>query len=97
MFTLRAASSHRLHTLYVLALYLGLRRGELLGLRWEDVDLDSAQMPVVAPACRWLRTLPLRLPSTNVCPGTGGYPLARSPRMPVLLDISARSTRSYGA
>jgi integrase len=34
-----AAHADHLHALYVLALYLGLRRGELLGLRWEDVDL----------------------------------------------------------
>ncbi|WP_350279300.1 tyrosine-type recombinase/integrase [Kribbella sp. HUAS MG21] len=36
-----AAENNRLKALYTLALYLGLRRGELLGLRWEDVDLDN--------------------------------------------------------
>jgi integrase len=45
--TLRAAAGHRLEALYVLALFLGLRRGELLGLRWEDVDLDRAKLEVV--------------------------------------------------
>jgi integrase len=30
----------RLEALYHLALLLGMRQGELLGLRWEDVDLD---------------------------------------------------------
>jgi integrase len=43
----KAAAAHRLAALYVLALYLGLRRGELLGLRWEDVDLDEATLEVV--------------------------------------------------
>ena len=38
---LRAAKTERLYALYVLALCLGLRRGELLGLRWEDIDLDE--------------------------------------------------------
>jgi integrase len=38
---LRAAEGERLYALYVLALCLGLRRGELLGLRWEDVDFVS--------------------------------------------------------
>jgi Phage integrase, N-terminal SAM-like domain len=38
---LKAAKDERLYALYVLALCLGLRRGELLGLRWEDIDLDS--------------------------------------------------------
>src|SRR5262249_10254319 len=45
--TLQAAAGQRLEALYVLALFLGLRRGELLGLRWEDVDLDRAQLEVV--------------------------------------------------
>ena len=33
-----------LYTAYVLVLVLGLRRGELLGLTWELVDLDGAQL-----------------------------------------------------
>ena len=37
----------RLYVLYVLALFLGLRRGELLGLRWVDVDLDGEKLEVV--------------------------------------------------
>jgi integrase len=41
-----AAREDRLHALYVLALYLGLRRGELLGLRWEDIDLDQGVLEV---------------------------------------------------
>ncbi|GLX02974.1 site-specific integrase [Microtetraspora sp. NBRC 16547] len=31
---------------YVLVLVLGLRLGEALGLRWEDVDLDPAEMTI---------------------------------------------------
>ncbi|MFK0258983.1 tyrosine-type recombinase/integrase [Streptomyces sp. NPDC090445] len=38
---LQAASGDRLHALYELALRTGLRKGELLGLRWEDLDLDG--------------------------------------------------------
>jgi integrase len=38
---LRAVSGHRLEALYVLALTTGMRMGELLGLRWRDVDLDA--------------------------------------------------------
>ena len=44
---LRAAKTERLYALYVLALCLGLRRGELLGLRWEDIDLDAGALEVV--------------------------------------------------
>ncbi|GAA3872442.1 hypothetical protein GCM10023084_26760 [Streptomyces lacrimifluminis] len=35
---LAAARSHRLQPLFELALHTGLRKGELLGLRWEDLD-----------------------------------------------------------
>jgi integrase len=38
---LAAASSTRLEALYVLALTMGMREGELLALRWRDVDLDA--------------------------------------------------------
>ncbi len=38
---LAAAQSHRHATLFELALRTGLRKGELLGLRWEDLDLDG--------------------------------------------------------
>ncbi|MBB6350251.1 hypothetical protein ACWGH8_36330 [Nonomuraea muscovyensis] len=31
---------------YVLVLVLGLRLGEALGLRWDDVDLDQAEMTI---------------------------------------------------
>src|SRR5215211_8698120 len=35
---LEEASGDRLEALYVVALHTGLRRGELLGLRWTDID-----------------------------------------------------------
>ncbi|MFB7556070.1 tyrosine-type recombinase/integrase [Streptomyces brevispora] len=38
---LEAARKDRLHALYELALRTGLRKGELLGLHWEDLDLGS--------------------------------------------------------
>jgi integrase len=39
-------SGERLEALYVLALTTGLRRGELLALRWDDIDLESPQLHV---------------------------------------------------
>ncbi|GAA3246813.1 hypothetical protein GCM10020256_74680 [Streptomyces thermocoprophilus] len=39
---LTTAQDHRLHALFELALHTGLRKGELLGLRWEDLDLGSS-------------------------------------------------------
>lgn len=38
---LASVEGHRLQTLFDLALRTGLRKGELLGLRWEDLDLDG--------------------------------------------------------
>jgi integrase len=43
---LKAAKDERLCALYVLALCLGLRRGELLALRWSDIDLDAGVLEV---------------------------------------------------
>ena len=43
---LKATKGDRFHALYVLAVYLGLRRGELLGLRWADIDLDEGTLTV---------------------------------------------------
>jgi integrase len=39
---LEAASEDRLEALYVLAVHTGLREGELLDLKWEDVDLERS-------------------------------------------------------
>ena len=44
--TLLAAAKIRLSAVVVLAVTTGLRRGEILGLRWEDIDLDRAILQV---------------------------------------------------
>jgi integrase len=36
----------RLTALYVLAIHTGLRQGELLGLKWDDVDLEDGSLQV---------------------------------------------------
>lgn len=43
---LSAARGNRLEALYVLAVHVGLRHGELLGLRWDDVDLEGGTIRV---------------------------------------------------
>ncbi|MGC5033923.1 tyrosine-type recombinase/integrase [Micromonospora sp. DT229] len=43
---LLAAAYHRHGPLFELALRTGLRRGELLGLRWDDIDLDAGHLYV---------------------------------------------------
>lgn len=43
---LAAAEGTRFHPVYVVAATLGLRRGELLGIRWLDIDMDAATLHV---------------------------------------------------
>lgn len=43
---LQASRRHRLDAFFVVALALGLRRGELLGLRWVDLDVRAGQLRV---------------------------------------------------
>ncbi len=43
---LTACQGEPLHALYLLALSTGLRRGELLALKWDDLDLDAGALSV---------------------------------------------------
>jgi integrase len=43
---LAAVKDDRFAALYVFALTMGMREGELLGLRWQDLDLDRASLQV---------------------------------------------------
>lgn len=44
---LEAARDDRFEALYAVALSLGLRQGEALGLRWQDIDLSQKRLTVV--------------------------------------------------
>jgi len=41
-----AVRDDRLQSLYILAVHTGLRQGELLGLKWGDVDLEAGTLQV---------------------------------------------------
>jgi integrase len=43
---LDAVNGDRLEALYVLAVTIGLRQGELLGLKWDDIDLEIETLQV---------------------------------------------------
>jgi hypothetical protein len=43
---LSAAKEERLEALYLLAIHTGLRQGDLLGLKWSDIDLDAGTLSV---------------------------------------------------
>lgn len=39
-------TNHRFYPIWVLALYIGMRSGELYALRWSDVDFDARTIAV---------------------------------------------------
>lgn len=49
------AARHRLYPIFQLIAYRGLRRGEAVGLRWQDADLDRGVLRL-EPRTRGLRT-----------------------------------------
>ncbi|HWL35371.1 MAG TPA: tyrosine-type recombinase/integrase [Frankiaceae bacterium] len=58
---LDAIQGHRLYALFALTILTGLRRGEALGLRWEDVDYDQGVLYVrqqVTAAGREIKVCP---------------------------------------
>ena len=40
-------NDHRLSAAFLLLATTGMRRGEALGLRWSDLDLDAARLSIV--------------------------------------------------
>ncbi|MFE4513473.1 tyrosine-type recombinase/integrase [Kitasatospora sp. NPDC056783] len=66
---LTAAHGHRFQALFELALRTGLRKGELLGLHWEDLDLDagtaSIRRTLQRTRTRGLTTLPTKTISSE--------------------------------
>ena len=43
---LQAIKGHRFETAFILAIYTGLRRGELLGIKWDDIDFDKCELRI---------------------------------------------------
>lgn len=58
---LEAAKGHPQEALFVLALATGMRRGELLGLKWQDINLDKGTLQVR----RMLSRLPTQMGKEN--------------------------------
>lgn len=62
---LKYAAEDRLHALYVLAVAMGMRRGELLGLLWEAVDFERGTLIVERSLQRVAGELQLVRPKTR--------------------------------
>jgi integrase len=62
---LLAAQDHRLGALFSVALALGLRQGEALGLRWQDVDFDGGTLVISGALQRIGGTLVRTEPKNN--------------------------------
>ncbi len=81
---LRAVEGDPLEALYSLALATGLRQGELLGLRWEDVDLEQATVRVNYALQRYGGELHMVPPKT-----------ARSRRVVSVPDVAVRALQAH--
>jgi integrase len=62
---LRVAEGHRLYAVFYLALCTGMRKGELVGLRWEDVNFAASSLVVRNNLIRIDGKLTLQPPKTN--------------------------------
>lgn len=62
---LEASQDRRLYIVYVLAIYTGMRRGEILGLRWEDVDFERGRISVRQTLCKVGSEIVLQEPKTK--------------------------------
>lgn len=71
---LSVVEGDRLAGLYMVALALGLRQGEALGLRWQDVDLDARQLYVRVALQRIDGKLQLKEPKTEASQRTISLP-----------------------
>ena len=53
------------YIVFSLAIYTGMRRGEILGLRWKDIDFDKRELKVIQTS-NWTRDgLVIQRPMTN--------------------------------
>ena len=55
----RESTSNYLHTVVVIAISTGMRRGEIMGMQWSRVDLERKQLILTATKNDTSRTLPI--------------------------------------
>ena len=62
---IEAAAGDRLEAIYTIAIHTGLRQGELLSLRWEDLDLEAGMLQVRRTLTRIKGTYSVGEPKTK--------------------------------
>ena len=88
-----AAKGDRLEALYVIAVTVGLRKGEALALTWNDVDLDAAEVTVRGT----LRRIPGRGIVVNAPKSErGARTVALPPMWSMLCAVAGRHNVSNG-
>ena len=78
---LGAIAEDRLAPLYACAIGLGLRQGELLGLTWDDLDLDAATLTIRHTLQRYGHEYHLDPPKTDKSRRTLGLPVGLVQRL----------------
>jgi integrase len=94
---LAAADGDRIAALYRLALTLGLRRGELLGLRWQDLDLETATLRVARSLQRIGGAIVLKEPKTERSRRTLSLPTSAVVGLKAHRDRQAWERKAAGA
>ncbi|CAB4712120.1 unannotated protein [freshwater metagenome] len=62
---LQSTTEHRWHAIFRLAATTGLRRGEILGLRWQDVDIEACTITVRRTQIRHGKIVETSTPKTE--------------------------------
>lgn len=83
---IKAAAGARIHLPVLLALTCGLRRGEILGLRWRDLDLEGGRLSVSQALEQTRAGLVFKAPKTK-----------RSRRLVTLPALAVEALRAHKA
>ena len=92
---LAAAETDPLRALWVLMLTTGLRQGELLALRWRDVELDAGRLSVVANSVRLSKRTRGMLGLASSEPLRGEPKTARGRRVVEMPGLAVEALRQH--
>jgi integrase len=81
-----SVQSHRWAGVWALIATTGMRRGEVLGLRWSDVDLDARTIQIRSTRIRYGTTIATSTPKTS----RGNRTIAMGPAMVTTIRASKR-------